>query len=339
MRAWQLHDTTGPENYALDEVPVPEPGPGEVRIALEVVAINHLDLWVSRGLPAPPTLPFITGADGTGTVDAVGEGVTRVSVGDEVIVDPSLSCGKCRACLAGDIVYCPDYGILGEHHPGTLAEFIVVPERNAVQRPAGLDPEIAGSFGLATGTAYRMLRRARLKAGDVLLVVGVGGGVSSAAMVLGRAMGARVFVTSRSDDKIAWAVEHGAEAGFDSSGEFAKALKATAGRAADVVVDNVGPATWGQTMRAAGQGGRIMVCGSTSGPKVQITMPVLFFKQLEIVGSTMFTHGEFAEVVDLVGSGAVRPPIDHVYDFAELPEALGRMDAGDQLGKLAFRVR
>ncbi len=338
MRAWQLHDTTGPDAYALDDIPMPEPGPGEVRVALRIAAINHLDLWVSRGLPAPDRLPHIAGADGAGVVDAVGDGVTTVSVGDEVIVDPSLSCGRCPACLAGDIVYCRRYGILGEHHPGTLAEAVVVPARNVVSKPPELDWETAGSFGLSTGTAYRMLRRARLAAGDVLLVVGVGGGVSSAAMMLGEAMGARVFVTSRSAEKIAWAVAHGAEAGFDSTGEFAKDLKAAAGRPADVVVENVGPATWRQSVRAAGPGGRIVVCGSTSGPKVEITMPVLFFKQLEVIGSTMFTHGEFADVVALVGSGKVRPPVDHVYDFTELPEALRRMDAGEQLGKLALRV-
>ena len=337
MRAWQLHDTTGPENYRLDDVPEPEPGPGEVRVALKIAAINHLDLWVSHGLPSPPSLPFVTGGDGAGIVDAVGPGVTEVAVGDEVIVNPSVSCGKCPACLAGDVVYCPDYGILGEHRPGTLAEKVVVPEVNAVPKPSGLDWETAGSFGLATGTAYRMLRRARLEAGNVLLVVGVGGGVSSAAMVLGRAMGARVFVTSRSPDKLAWAMERGAEGGFDSSGEFARELEAAAGRLADVVVDNVGPATWRQTMRAAAPGGRIMVCGSTSGPKVEVTMPVLFFKQLEIIGSTMFTHREFRETLDLVARGA-RPPIDRVYDFTELREALRRMDAGEQLGKLAFRV-
>ncbi len=338
MRAWQLHDTTGPDAFSLDEVPTPEPGPGEVRVALRIVALNHLDLWVSRGLPAPDRLPHIAGADGAGIVDAVGDGVTTVTVGDEVIVNPSLSCGLCPACLAGDIVFCRSYGILGEHRPGTLAEAVVVPARNVVPKPAGLDWETAGSFGLATGTAFRMLRRGRLGAGDVLLVVGVGGGVSSAAVVLGRAMGARVFVTSRSADKVAWAVDHGAEAGFDSAGEFAKELKAAAGRPADVVVENVGPATWSQSVRAAGPGGRIVVCGSTSGPKVELSMPVLFFKQLEVVGSTMFTFGEFADVVDLVASGAVRPPVDRVYDFTELPAALARLDAGEQLGKVALRI-
>jgi NADPH2:quinone reductase len=301
------------------------------------MAFNHLDLWVSRGLPAPHHLPHVPGADAAGVVDAVGDGVTRVAAGDEVIINPSTSCGRCAACLAGDIVYCRSYGILGEHKPGTMAEAVVVPEINAIAKPASIDWETAGSFGLATGTAYRMLRRARLRAGETVLVVGVGGGVSSAALLIARAMGARVFVTSRSADKIHWATEHGAEAGFDSTGEFSKDLKA-AGVSADVVVENVGPATWNQSIRSASPGGRLVVCGSTSGTKVELTVPVLFFKQLEIIGSTMFTHAELAETLGLVSSGAVRPMIDRVFDFTELPAALERLDNGDQLGKVALRL-
>lgn len=335
MKAWRLHDTTGPEAFRLEDIERPEPGPGEVRIDLEISALNHLDLWVSRGLPAPKHLPAILGADGAGLVSAVGPGVEGVAVGDEVIVNPSTSCGACRRCLAGEIVYCRQYAIVGEHRTGTLAEEVVVPATNAIARPAGLDWETAGSFGLATGTAYRMLTRARLTAGETLLVVGVGGGVSSAAMLIGRAMGARVFVTSRQTSKIDWAVAHGAEAGFESSSGFSRELKAVAG-SADVVVENVGPATWDQSVRSLGPGGRLVICGSTSGPKVELTVPVLFFKQLEILGSTMFTHKEFDETLALVASGAVRPPVDRVFPAAELPSALAHLDAGDQLGKVAL---
>lgn len=337
MRAWQIHDTSGPAGFTLDEIPEPEPGPGEVRVRLEVSALNHLDLWVSKGLPKPHHYPHITGADGAGVVDALGEGVTGVEIGDEVIVNPSTSCGRCRECLAGDVVYCRSYGIVGEHRPGTLAEQVIVPAPNAVPKPEGLSWEVAGSFGLASGTAYRMLRRAGLRTGESLLVVGVGGGVSSVATLIGVAMGARVFVTSRSAEKIAWAREHGAEGGFDSSGEFSKELRSAAGGQADVVVENVGPATWSQSMRSASAGGRIVVCGATSGPKVEITVPVLFFKQLEIIGSTMFTHREFDEILDLVERGVVEPPVDRVYPAAELPAALERLEAGEQMGKVAVR--
>jgi len=332
MRAWQLHDTDGPGSYRLDEIGAPEPATREVRVSMRIAALNHLDLWVSRGLPKPKHLPHIAGADGAGVVDAVGDGVSSVAVGDEVTINPSLSCGSCAACLAGDIVFCPSFGILGEHHSGTLAEQVVVPARNVIGRPSTAW-EVAGSYGLAFGTAYRMLRRARLRVGETLLVVGIGGGVATAAFQLGRAMGADVMVTSRSEEKRAWALSQGAVASVDSTGAFSRELP----RRADVVVESVGPATFDQSIRSAAPGGRIAVCGATSGPKVELTVPVLFFKQIEIIGSTMFTHDEFRQVSRLVDSGKVEPQVDHVFDFDQLPEALARLDAGDQLGKVALR--
>lgn len=333
MRAWRLHDTVGPDGYHLDEIDTPEPGPGEVRVRMRIVSINHLDLWVSRALPAPPSFPHIAGADGAGVVDAVGEGVTTVDVGDEVTIDPSLSCGVCAACLAGDSVYCRSFGILGEHASGTLAEQIVVAARQVVPRPQ-IAWEKAGSYGLAFGTAYRMLRRSALRAGQTLLVIGIGGGVATAAFQIGKAMGADVMVTSRSDDKLSWALSNGATAAARSDGAFSKELPAKA----DVIVESVGPATFGQSMRSVRPGGRIAVCGSTSGPKLEITVPVLFFKQIELIGSSMYDRAEFADVTRLVASGRAEPIVDTVYDFDRLPDALARMDAGDQIGKLALRL-
>lgn len=332
MRAWQLHDTTGPESYRLDEIAVPTPGPGEVRVEMRIAALNHLDLWVSRGMPAPHHFPHVAGGDGAGVIDAIGDGVTGVAVGDEVTINPSLSCGECPACLAGDIVYCRSFGILGEHRSGTLAEQVVVPARNVVSRPA-VEWEVAGSYGLAFGTAYRMLRRARLQAGETLLVVGIGGGVAAAAFQIGQAMGADVMVTSRSEEKRAWALANGAVAAADSAGAFSKELP----RRANVVVESVGPATFDQSVRSTAAGGRIAVCGSTSGTKVELTVPILFFKQLEILGSTMFTHEEFRQVTALVDAGKVKPQVDRTFDFADLPDALHRLDAGEQLGKVALR--
>ena len=332
MRAWQLHDTDGPGSYRLDEIDPPHPDPGEVRVELRVAALNHLDLWVSRGLPKPHHFPHIAGGDGAGVVDAVGDGVESIGPGAEVTINPSISCGVCAACLAGDIVYCRSFGILGEHRSGTLAEHVVIPERNVVPRP-GTEWEVAGSYGLAFGTAYRMLRRARLSAGETLLVVGIGGGVATAAFQLGLAMGADVMVTSRSPAKRQWALDHGAIAAADSSAAFSKDLP----RRADVVVESVGPATFDQSIRSAAAGGRLAVCGSTSGTKVELTVPILFFKQLEIVGSTMFTHDEFRKVTGLVDGGKVQPRVDAVYDFDDLPQALARLDAGEQLGKIAIR--
>jgi NADPH:quinone reductase-like Zn-dependent oxidoreductase len=335
MKAWQLHDTKGIESYVLGEVEEPEPGPGEVRIKISHSALNHLDLWVSQGLPAPKHFPHTTGADGAGYVDAVGEGVSGFDIGDEIIIDPSISCGQCVHCHNDDIVYCDSFQILGEHRPGTFTEKIVIPTINAVRKPESMSWEVAGSFGLATATALRMLERAHLRAEQTLLVVGVGGGVSAAAMHLGLAFRANVYVTSRSQEKIDWAVEQGAAGGFDSGSDFGAEMTALGG--ADVVVDNVGPATMRQSMRAARNGGRVMICGSTSGPKLELTVPYLFFRQLELIGSSMATHGQFARAVTWVTTQGADSPVGKVFDFAELPAALEYLEAGDQVGKVVLR--
>ncbi len=332
MKAWLLTDTTGIDAFVLDDIETPEPGAGEVRVRLRTSGLNHLDLWVSRGLPAPKHLPHVLGADGAGTIDAVGEGVVGLQPGDEVVIDPSLSCGACEACGRDDIVYCRQFGILGEHHTGTLAEYVVVPDRNALPKPTSLDWDKAGAFGLVTGTALRMLDRGRLAGGETVLIPGIGGGVSSAALLLAKARGARVFVTSRSPDKIAWAVEHGAAAGFDSAGEFSSEMKAQGG--ADIVIENVGPATWGQSLRSLKPGGRMVVCGATTGPKVELTIPVLWFKQLELIGSSMATHSQFSRALTLVASGEVEVPIDSVFEFERLPDALRHLDSASQMGKV-----
>ncbi len=335
MKAWQLNDTNGIESYLLGDIEEPEPEAGEVRVKLSHSALNHLDLWVSRGLPAPKHLPHITGADGAGYIDAVGEGVSGFEIGDEVIIDPSISCGRCVRCRNDDIVYCDSFQILGEHRSGTFTEKVVIPTINAVRKPQAMSWELAGSFGLATATALRMLERAELRAEQSLLVVGVGGGVSAAAMHLGLALRAKVYVTSRSQEKIDWAVGQGASGGFDSEGEYGKEMTALGG--ADVVVDNVGPATMRQSMRAAKNGGRVMICGSTSGPKLELTVPYLFFRQLELIGSSMATHSQFARAATWLTTGGAQSPVSKVFDFDELPTALEFLDAGEQMGKVVLR--
>lgn len=337
MRAWVLPELGGPERYRLEDLDAPQPGDGEVRVQVRAAALNHMDLWVSRGLPAPP-LPHVPGADGAGVVEAVGEGVTGVAVGDEVVLDPSISCGACPACTRGEIPLCPDFEIMGEHRWGSMADLVVVPAVNAVPKPPGLGWEEAAAYGLAGATAFRMLRRARLAPGDVMLVVGVGGGVSSAGMLLGLAWGATVYVTSRSGEKRRRALELGAGGAFDSSGRFARELRAaTGGRGADVVFENVGPATWEQATRSLAPGGRLVTCGGTSGQEVSVRLPVLFFKQHEIIGSTMSDHDEFRRVTRLVGDGRVPVLVDEVLPFDAYPAALERLQAGQQLGKLVIR--
>ncbi len=333
MKAWQLTDTTGIDAYVLNDIDEPSPGPGEVRVAIKRSGLNHLDLWVAQGLPAPGKLPHTGGSDGAGVVDAVGEGVAGFEVGDEVIVDPSMSCGSCDHCRRDEIVYCPEFGILGEHHPGTFTEKVVIPTINAVRKPGVVDWDVAGSFGLASVTALRMLEKAGLKRGQTVLVVGVGGGVSASAMQLAMAQGAEVLVTSRSQEKIDWAITEGATAGFDSTSEFGKEISTQGG--VDLVIDNVGPATLKQSMRATKAGGRIAICGATSGPKFDLTLPQLWFKQLELIGSSMGNHAEFARALNWIAIGKAKSPVAKVFGFDELPDALRYLDSGEQVGNVA----
>ncbi len=335
MHAWILNETKGLDSYTLGRVETPEPGPDEVRVKLVMSALNRLDLWMSMGLPAPRSFPHVAGGDGAGIVDAVGERVDRFAVGDEVVINPGLG----YAPTTGHIPFSGRLGVLGEHTWGTLAEYVVAPASNLAPKASHLDWKHAAAYGLTYGTAYRMLQRARLQPGDLLLVVGVGGGVSSAGLLLGCLMGAEVYVTSRSPAKIESAVQMGAAGGFLSTGRFSKELEAASGRQADVVLENVGPATWSESMRSLRPGGRVVTCGSTSGPKVEISVPSLFFRHLEIIGSTMYDHEDFARVSQWVADGDLPVIVDRVYRFEDLPEALSRMKVGDQHGKLVIRRR
>lgn len=326
MRAWLLEHAPG--DYHLGTVDTPEPGPGDVRVRVIASALNHMDIWVTKGLPKPP-LPHVPGADGAGVVEAVGPGVDGVQAGDEVVLNPSISCRSCPVCLAGNAPLCPRYGIMGEHRWGAHAEFVVVPAANVVARPPSRTWEESAAYGLAYLTAWRMLRRARVHAGETVLVVGVGGGVSSAGMVLARAMGARVFATSRQEAKRRRAVELGAEDAFDTDADFP--IKA------DVVLENVGGPAFERSLRALVPGGRLVTCGGTAGPKVEISLPRLFFKQHEIIGSTMGSYAEFAEVTALVANGLPVVIDDVVEGLDAFPAALARLAAGEQLGKLVLR--
>ena len=327
MQAWILDESPG--TYRFGEVDTPEPDPGDVRVRVVTSALNHMDVWVARGLPQPKT-PHVPGADGAGVVDAVGEGVTTVSPGDEVVVNPAVSCRRCATCLAGQSPLCRAFEIVGEHRWGTHADHVVVPAENLVPKPERLDWTAAAAYPLAYLTAWRMLKRARLRAGETLLVVGVVGGVSAAGMVLGVAMGARVFATSRAAAKRAAATALGAEAAFDSGEDWPVR--------ADVVFENVGAATWDRSLRALAPLGRLVTCGGTAGSTVEVSLPRLFFKQHEIIGSTMGSYAEFDEVTGLVAAGRVPVVVDDVVDgLGSYPEALARLEASSQLGKIVVR--
>ncbi len=337
MRAWRLDETRGPDAYRIGEVPTPEPGPGEVRVALRASALNHLDLWVARGMPRPPSFPHVPGADGAGVVVAVGEGVTNAAAGDEVVIDPSTSCGSCDACHRGDVPFCASFRILGEHRWGTHAETVVVPAANVAGKPSYLSWEQAAAFGLVVSSAVRMVRRARMQPGERVLVVGVGGGSSTAAFLVAKAFGAaQVFATSTAADKREWALANGAAAAFDTKGAYDELIRAATDGGVDVVIDNVGTVTFERSLRALARGGRLVTNGSTSGRTAELHLPTLFWRQLEVVGATMNDHREFRDAVELVGAGVVDVPVDEVFAFEDFRAALERLEAGDQLGKLVL---
>lgn len=325
MKAWILDDSPG--SYRWGEIQLTGPGPDEVQVRVVASALNHMDLWVTRGLPKPP-LPHVPGADGAGVIAAVGSSVDGWAVGDEVVINPAVSCRRCSYCLAGESPLCPQFHILGEHSWGAHAELVNVPSANVVAKPPERSWEECAAYPLCSLTAWRMLRRARLHAGETLLVVGVGGGVSSAGVVLGRAMGARVFATSRDPAKRRRAIELGAEDAFDSAEDFP--IKA------QVVFENVGAATWERSIRALAPGGRLVTCGGTAGTTVPLSLPRLFFKQHEIIGSTMGSYAEFDAVAGLVSRG-LPVVVDAVHPLADFPAALTALEGGAQMGKLVLR--
>jgi NADPH:quinone reductase-like Zn-dependent oxidoreductase len=325
MDAWILDESPG--SYRFGTIDTPDPGYGEVRVRPIASALNHMDLWLTRGMPKP-TLPHVPGCDVAGVIDAVGEGVD-LEVGAEVVVNPAVSTMDAVVHLGNDAPVGRGFQIVGEQRRGGHADGVVVPARNIVPKPAGRSWEECAAYPLATLTAYRMLRRARLAAGETVLVVGVGGGVSMAALALALRMGAEVYVTSRERSKIDQAVALGATAGFDSSDERWPVK-------AHVVVESVGPATWDASIRSLVPGGRLAVCGGTSGQKVEVDLPKLFFKQIEIIGSTMGSYEEFDAVTRLVELG-LPVAVDQVFDRADYSDALERLRSGDQLGKVVLR--
>lgn len=328
MDAWILDESPG--SYRWGTVEPPPLGADEVRLEVVASALNHMDLWVTRGMPKPP-LPHVPGCDVAGVVVEVGDAVSSVEVGDEVVVNPGVSPVDDIVALGNDSPLGPGFVIYGEHCWGGHATHAVAPARNVVPRPRSRTWDECAAFPLASLTAYRMLRRARLQAGHTVLVVGIGSGVSCAALALAVHMGAEVVVTSRSESKRAEALAMGAVAAHDSADSRWPVQ-------ADVVVESVGPATWEQSMRSLKPGGRLVVCGGTSGPTVEVTLPRLFYKQYEIIGSSMGSYQEFAELTTLVDQG-LAVHVDRTFDLAEYPAALEWLEAGDQLGKVVLRRR
>jgi NADPH:quinone reductase-like Zn-dependent oxidoreductase len=349
VRAVVLNAHGDLSQVALADVPAPEiTRPGDVRIRLKAAALNHLDLWTIRGLPGLSlTFPHILGGDGAGVVDAVGPEVTRVKPGDAVLFNPGISCYRCEWCLAGEHSLCVQYKLLGEHLPGTLAEYIVIPEPNVALIPpptASRQPLTfpeAAAFSLVTLTAWRMLiTRARLRPGETVLIWGIGGGVSGTALRIAKLAGAFVIATSSSEEKLGRARELGADVTLNhASVDVGREVRRlTDRRGADVIVENVGRATWEESLKMLGRGGRLVTCGATTGPNVGVDLRRLFWYQWDILGSTMGSAGEYREIVRLLGQGWLRPMVDSVFPLSDARRALERLQSAEHFGKVTVEI-
>ncbi|MEX0674924.1 MAG: zinc-binding dehydrogenase [Gaiellaceae bacterium] len=316
MKAVRIHEDGGPEVLRYEDAPDPEPADGAVLVELRAASLNHLDVWIRKGLPSVPK-PRILGADGAGI---------RVDTGERVVINPGLDHGDGRIT------------VIGEHTDGTHAELVSVPAESVYPIPDELSFEEAAAFPLVFETAYRMLvTKAGLCEGEWVLVWGIGGGVATAALAIAKALGARVVATSSSDAKLARATELGADIVVNhASGDVAAAVKEVGG--ADVVVETVGEATWARSLGAAKPGARVVVCGATTGPNPPANLHRIWWKQLTVHGSTMGAREDFEGAFELVKSGRARPVIDTVLPLAEIRAAHERLEAGEQMGKIVLSI-
>jgi NADPH:quinone reductase-like Zn-dependent oxidoreductase len=317
VKAIRIHEDGGPEVLRYEDAPDPEPKPGDVLVSLRAASLNHLDLWIRKGLPSVPK-PRILGADGAGV---------REDTGERVVINPGLEHGE-RIL------------VVGEHMDGTHAQLVAVPEANVYPLPDELSFEEAAAFPLVFETAYRMLvTKAGLREGEWVLLWGIGSGVATAGLAIAKALGARAFVTSSSDEKLERARELGADAAVRSDGDVNEAVKeATGGAGVDVVLEHVGEATWQRSLQAVRAGGRIAVCGATTGPNPPAALHRIWWKQLTIYGSTMGTKEDFEGAYELVKSGRARPVVDTVLPLEEARAAHERLEAGEQFGKIVLRI-
>ncbi len=343
MKGFRVARHGGPEALEWGEWPDPSPGPGEVMVRVRACALNHLDLWLRNGVPGHRfPLPLVPGSEIAGDVAAVGPGVTDLAPGTACFLASGVSCGVCARCLAGLDHLCPKYGLLGEHRDGGYAELVNVPRRNVLPLPRGLSYVEAAALPLGFLTAWHMLTaRAALAPHEDVLLHAAGSGVTSAGIQIARLLGARrILVTAGSEAKLARARELGATHGIlYNQGDFVRtAREMTQGEGVDVVFDHVGGETFERSLKLLKRGGRIVLCGSTSGPEARINLRALFFKQLSILGSTMGSLAELLSLLPYFDSGALRPVVDRTFPLAEAPAAQEFLARRGAFGKLVLTV-
>lgn len=342
MKAAVIYEHGELDCVRIEEVAEPKADRDEVILQVKSAALNHLDIWTRKGRPGLNlTMPHILGCDAAGVVVAVGDDVTNVKIGNEVVLNPALSCGLCEYCNRGEHSQCNSFGIVGMSRPGTFAQYVAVPTRNIHSKPAYMNFDQAGSFALTYMTAWRMLiTKAQLQAGQTILIHGIGGGVALCALKLAKLVGACVIVTSSSDEKLARARQIGADFVINyKMADVAECVKDfTSGRGVDVVIDTVGAAAWPIDFSAVRRGGKIILCGITTGAKAETDLRALYWNQLTIMGSTMGSNEDFRQMLAAVTVAKLKPVIDSVEPLENVRKAMGRMEAGGQFGKIVLKI-
>ena len=341
MKAAYFNAHGGPEVLVVGELPDPDPGEGDVIVEVEAAALNHLDLWVRRGLPGlDVSFPHVGGSDFAGTISELGRGVDDWKVGDRVTANPGLWCSECEWCLRGEQSLCERYHILGEHVTGALAERVCVPSGNLLRLPDGFPAHRAAAAPLVFQTAWRALvTRARLRAGETVLITGASGGVSTAAIQIAKRLEARV-IAATSGPHMAAVRGLGADHVIDREAEDLSTAvrRLTERRGVDVALDSVGEKTWKRTVGTLARNGRLVTYGATTGAEGCQDVRLVFWKQLQIIGSTMASHSEFVEVMGLVFDGSLEPVVDVVWPLERVGEAHERLEAGKAFGKILLTL-
>ncbi len=351
MKAWRVHEHGDLEVLKRLEIEPPQAGPSQVRVRVEAVGLNHMDVWVRKGVPGYKfPLPITPGCDIAGLIESFGPGAEEqakkigLKLGSPVLLSPGVSCGICQACLSGFDPLCPRYGILGEHQDGGCAELVVVPTANLIPRPAGFRATDAASLPIAFLTAWTMVvDKARVRPGETVLVQAGGSGVSAAAIQIAKMLGAQVITTVGAEEKIAKAKALGADHVINYKKapfrEQLRAILAAQGKkGVEVALDHVGVDTFGESMKSLAWGGRLVTCGATTGSQVKIDLKHVFFKNLSILGSTMGSKADLIRIVQLVAEGKLRPVIDSVLPMEEYPHACERVERREVFGKIVVRA-
>ncbi|MBN2314743.1 MAG: zinc-binding dehydrogenase [Sedimentisphaerales bacterium] len=343
MKAAMIHKHGGVDCVTVGEFPDPKVGEGDVVLEVRSAALNHLDIWIRKGRPGVQLdMPHVLGSDGAGVIAEVGPKTHGINIGDEVIVNPGLSCGCCESCRRGQQSECLTFGIVGMSRPGTFAEKVAVPFQNVYPKPDHLSFDEAAALPLAYQTAWRMLMtRAGLRAGETVLIHGIGGGVALAGLQLAKLAGAEVIVTSSSDEKLSRAKAIGADhvVNYQAIDDLIGTIKdITKGCGVDIVMDSVGAATWSTNFGVVRRGGRIVLCGVTTGLQAETDLRALYWNQLTVMGSTMGSNEDVRQMLRAVEAAKLKPVMDSVKSLEEIRETMSRMEAGEQFGKIVVKV-